>query len=81
MWLAGGPPQVRGEDHLGTAVHGMADSGYRGLDAGIVGDAPLGIQGDVEIHAHEHPFAAQGNLLNRAFPEGHGQVLCWVLWR
>src|SRR5438477_628064 len=54
--LALGPAQVRSQNHPRLVLQRIFDGGQRFANAGVVGDLPALIQGDVEIHADLLPL-------------------------
>jgi len=62
--LALGPAQVRGEDEPRAGPQRVLERGQRGADARVVGHAPLRVERDVEVHAHEHALARQVELID-----------------
>jgi hypothetical protein len=49
---------VRREHERGAALAQPLDRRQRCADARVVGDPPLLVERDVEVHAHEHALAA-----------------------
>ncbi len=71
--LAVGAAEVRHEDHGRALLEGVLDGRQGGGDARGVGDsAGLLVLRDVEIDAHEHAFARQGEVAD-GFKFGHGE--------
>ena len=65
--LALGPAQVRSQNHPRLVLQGIFDGGQGFANAGVVGDLPALIQGNVEIHADEHAFVGEGKIGDREF--------------
>ena len=57
--------QVAHEDEGGTLLQHVLDGGLGGLDAGVVGDLVLRVEGDVEVHAHDDLLSLQFHVANR----------------
>ncbi len=53
-----GAAQVRGDDDLGAALQQGAESGHRGADPAVVGDARA-VERHVEVGAHQHALAGE----------------------
>ena len=66
-------PEVGSQDDPGLGGDRVPDGGQRGADAGVVGDAPLLVQRDVEVHADEDPLPGEVELVDG--PDRGGHVL------
>ena len=64
--LAFGPPQVRADNDLGgIPLEKQLERRLRGANARVVRDLPI-LEGHVQVRAHEHSFAADVGVANRA---------------
>jgi hypothetical protein len=54
--------QVRGEHHRGAGLHGHADAGQAGTDAGVFGDLAGVVLRHVEVGPDEDPLAGDAAL-------------------
>ena len=53
-----GASQVRHQDHSRAVIEKIIDGRQRRSDAGVIGDlVGLLVQGDIEVHPHQHPAA------------------------
>src|SRR5205807_9821075 len=58
------PPEVRGENQLRAELERALNRGQRLANAGVVGDNPLLVEGDVEVDPHERPLARELQLVD-----------------
>ena len=60
-----GPPEMAHQNQPAAGGKNVPNCFQRALNARIIGDAPI-LPGHVEIHAREHPLAAQVHFFNCA---------------